>query len=83
MTVRFQVEELAVLNVPAFAQDPQDPNNTVYLGRGVERVTMEVIPDPRVGGGGKGTLAIQISDPAWLGKFQPGSKVRVDITVEA
>lgn len=83
MTLRFQVEEVAVLNVPAFAPDPNDPNNTVYLGRGVEKVTLEVIPDPKVGGGGKGSLVFQISDPRYLGYFKPGDKLKVEIGGEA
>jgi hypothetical protein len=83
MTLHCEVSEVAVLNVPAFAQDPNDPNNTVYLGRGVEKVTLEVIPDPKVGGGGKGSLTFQVSDRSYLGWFRPGDKVKVEISGEA
>lgn len=81
MILYFQVEEVAVTNTPAFGPDPADPNNTVYLGRNIERLTLSVIPDPAVGRGGKGSMMIQIGGD-YLGTFKPGQRVKAELTVE-
>lgn len=80
MILFFRVDEVAILSTPAFDRDPNDPRNTIPVGQNIQRVSMSVIPDVLMGG--KGLLAVQLNTSDQIGRFKPGDKVRVEMTVE-
>ena len=78
MTLKFIVEKVAQTRHVAWKQDPDDPNNTIPAGNR-EEVTLELIPDQNIGGGGIGTIVV--NDVRALGQFKQGQVVEVDFKV--
>jgi hypothetical protein len=82
MTATFNciVDRVADTQYPCFAPNPTDPGNTVDSGLKVQVLTLEVVPDNLRGG--KGHADLWLFDYLQIGRFKPGQRVQVDITVE-
>lgn len=80
MTVWMCVEKVANLKHQAFGVNPEDPGNTVASGKRVQEITFSVIPDKQRGG--RGTFTLQLNEPQDIGTFEPGAKVKMELTVE-
>lgn len=80
MILYFVVEEVTETRYPAFVPDPNDARNTMPLGRNIQKLRLEVIPNELRGG--KGFLVVQLNDAEGIGAFQPGQRVKVEMTVE-
>lgn len=81
MTISMLVEKAASLRYPAFGKDLNDPSSTVYAGKNLEELTLELVPDPAIGG--RGSMTLQINDPEWIGQFKPGDRVTVCMVKES
>lgn len=80
MILYFVVDKVAETRFPAFVADPADPGNTKPLGANIQELRLEVIPDEMRGG--KGFMVVQLMDDTGIGKFTPGQRVKVEMTVE-
>ena len=78
MILKCQVERVSKLRTPAFASDPNDPNNTVHVGNVEELV---IVPLAYEYGGGSGSITIELNmqHAGEIGQFQPGDQVEVEI----
>ena len=78
MILKCQVERVSKLRTPAFASDPNDPNNTVHVGN-VEELELSALPYEY--GGGIASIKVQLNmqHAGEIGRFQPGDLVEVEI----